>query len=159
MSSKVLGKNLVLISSPIIFKQRKGKAPHWFIVKQKEEGSWELPKVMARKAESSVRAGIRMMGEKGGMSIKVLEEAGRAGGVTSINDKTLPKRELYYLAWLKSESGEPVGFAKSGWFEYANAVRKLASKRERKMIKKARKVYRKWKKEKQKEKQKEKKKK
>jgi hypothetical protein len=85
---------------------------------------------------------MRMMGEKGGMSIKVLEEAGRWGGVTSVNGKAVPQRQIYYLARLKSSQGEVIGFEEHAWLEYAKAVRKLRSKIERSMIKQARKELR-----------------
>jgi hypothetical protein len=139
-------KNLVLVSGAIVFKEYRRKIK-WFLVRHGEDGDWEIPKVVVRKVESSVRAILRMMGEQGGMSIKVLEEAGRAGGSTSINDKVLPQRYIYYLAVLLSSEGEPVGFEKGDWLKYADAVRRLPAKRERMMIKQARKEFRKWKKE------------
>ena len=142
----VIDKNLVLVSAPIVIKKVKGRL-RWFIVKQQDEEGWEIPKVLVRKGESSVRASLRMMGERGAMTIQVLEEAGRAGGVTTVNGRTLPQRHLYYLAILKSASEEPIGFAEHAWLEYAQAVRKLSSKRERTMLKEARKEYKKWKKE------------
>ncbi len=143
-----MNNNLVLVSGAIVFKDQ-GKKTRWFIVKQSEEEDWEIPKALVRKAESSVRAALRMMGEKGGMSTKVLEEAGRAGGVTTINGKALPQRHIYYLILLRSDSQEAIGFKDHAWLEYAKAVRKLSSKRERAMLKQARKVYRSWKKEQQ----------
>ena len=136
---------LVLTAGAIVFKEGRGKS-HWLITKQAENDEWEIPKVLVRKGESSVRAAMRMMGEKGGMTTQVLEEAGRAGGVTTINGKTLPQRYLYYLMLLKEPSGEVIGFAAHKWFEYAKAVRKLSSKREQTMLRQARKEYRIWKK-------------
>lgn len=153
LDMSVIDKNLVLISVAIIFKEQKRGNPKWLIVKEEEEGSWTLPRIIARKTESTARAALRMSGEQLGMSTKVLEEAGRAGGVTTVNDKTAPKRELYYLVRLKAETGEAIGFHKADWFDYAGAVRKLSSKRDRKMIKAARKEYRKWKKKKEEEKE------
>lgn len=136
---------LVLVSGAIVFKQGRGKS-RWLITKQTEELGWEIPKVVVRKGESSVRAALRMMGEKGSMTTKVLEEAGRAGGVTTINGKTLPQRYLYYLMILKAPPGEAIGFSAHKWLEYAKAVRKLSSKREKTMLRQARKEYRTWKK-------------
>jgi hypothetical protein len=137
---------LVLVSGAIVFKKGRGKS-RWLITKQAEDDEWEIPKVVVRKGESSVRASLRMMGEKGGMTTQVLEEAGRAGGVTTINGKTLPQRYLYYLMVLRAPSGEAIGFAAHKWLEYAKAVRKLSSKREQTMLRQARKEYRIWKKE------------
>jgi len=54
--------NLILISGAVIFKEHSGKRL-WFLVKQ-EDGAWEIPKVVARKTESSARAALRMMGER-----------------------------------------------------------------------------------------------
>jgi len=136
---------LVLVSGAIVFKKGRGKS-RWLITKQAEGEGWEIPKVVVRKGESSVRASLRMMGEQGGMTTQVLEEAGRAGGVTTINGKALPQRYLYYLMVLLAPPGEAIGFAEHKWFEYAKAVRKLSSKREQTMLRQARKEYRVWKK-------------
>lgn len=136
---------LVLVSCAIVFKKGRGKS-RWLVTKQADGDEWEIPKVVVRKGESSVRAALRMMGEKGGMTTQVLEEAGRAGGVTTINGKTLPQRYLYYLMELKAPPGEAIGFAAHKWHEYGKAVRKLSSKREKTMLKQARKEYRIWKK-------------
>jgi hypothetical protein len=140
-----MDKNLVLISGAVLFKEVRGKR-RWFIVKQGDEDKWEIAKVFVRKGESSVRAAIRMMGEQGGMSTKVLEEAGRSGGVTTINSKTLPQRHLYYLMILQSGVKEAIGFANYQWLEYTKAIRKLSSKRERAMLRQARQELNKWKK-------------
>jgi ADP-ribose pyrophosphatase YjhB (NUDIX family) len=138
-----MNNNLVLVSAVIIYKNQ-GKGRRWFIVRHSEDGGWEIPKAVVRKVESSVRAVIRMMGEQGGMSIKVLEEAGRAGGVTRVNNKILPQRHIYYLATHLSSEGEVIGFEEHAWLDYAKAVRKLSSKRERMMLKQARKELIKW---------------
>ncbi len=152
-SADMIDKNSILISGAVVFKETRGK-DRWFIVKQAEMGGedkWEIPKIFVRKGESSVRAAIRMMGEQGGMTARVLEEAGRSGGVATIKGKTLPKRHLYYLMILMPGEGEAIGFEAFKWLEYAKAVRKLSSKRERLILRQARKGYRIWKKEEQKE--------
>ncbi len=139
----VLNKSMVIVSSAILFKKSRGKKKMWFLTKNAEEVNWEFPNTIVRKGESSARAVIRIMGEQGGMSIQVLEEAGRAGGATTIKEKTYPLRHIYYLMMETSGSGEPIGFEETEWFTYANAIRKL-SKRERKMLRQARKEMRKW---------------
>ncbi len=143
----IIDKNLVLISSVIVFKHEKGK-DFWFVVRDEDEDEWKFPRTAVRKGESSVRAGIRMMGEQGSMTIRMIEEAGRAGGVTTVNEKTLPQRHIYYVAKLVSESGDAVGFDEFEWLEYAKASRKFKSKRERQMLQSARKEVEKWRKKK-----------
>ncbi len=138
-----MNNNLVLISAVILCKDQ-GRGKRWFVVRHSEDGVWEIPKVVVRKVESSVRAVIRMIGEQGGMSIRVLEEAGRAGGVTTVNNKIFPQRHIYYLAIHLSSEGEAIGFEEHAWLDYAKAVRKLSSKRERAMLKQARKELKKW---------------
>ena len=155
-----MNKDLVLISGAIVYRAIKGKK-RWFLARQSEDGDWEIPKIIARKAESSARAAMRLMLEQGGgMDTQVLEEAGRAGGSATINGKVVSQRHLYYIMLFKEkEEGEgegegekkeekiediPVEFEEHGWFEYAQAVRKLRSKRERLMIKQGRKELRKW---------------
>jgi len=147
-----MDQNLALVSGAIVFKGEKSKR-RWLVVKKSgEDGEWEFPKVMVRKTESSARAAIRMMGEKGGMDAKVLEEAGRAGGLTTINDTVVPQRRLYYLM-VQEAAGEILGFEDYKWLEYADAVRKLSSKRERLMLKQARQELKKWQKKQENEKQ------
>ena len=81
--------NLVLVSCAIVVKEERRKLK-WFLVRQSADGDWEIPKVVVKKVESSVRAALRIMGEQGGMSVKVLEEVGRTGGVVTMNGKVLP---------------------------------------------------------------------
>lgn len=139
--------NIVLISGALVFKEERDK-DYWFIVKQEgDEDKWEIPKVFVRRGESSVRASLRMMGEQGGMTTQVLEEAGRSGGVVTINGKTLPKRQLYYLMVLILADDEVIGFVDFKWLEYAKAIRQLSSKREKIILRQARKEYRLWRKE------------
>ena len=144
-------KNLVLVSGACAFRDVRGKVA-WFLIKIPDEDKWEIPKVLVRKGESSVRASLRLMTEKGGMNVRVLEEAGRAGGVTTINGKTLPQRHIYYLMITKYASEEPLGFSDYIWLEYSKAVRKIASKRERQMLKGAKTTLAEWKKKRQKRK-------
>jgi len=141
-----MNNNLVLTSVAVIFKNKEKKR-RWFIVKQTDGGNWEFPKAIVRKTESSVRAILRATGEKGVMTIKVLEEAGRSGGITTVNGKIVPQRHLYYLVILLTAPEEPISYPEHAWLEYSKVVRKLVSKRERTMIKQARKVLAKWEKE------------
>jgi len=141
-----MNKNLVLVSGAIVFRE-KGKDVEWFLVKLSDDDGWEIPKVAVRKGESSVRAALRMMGEKAAMTTRVLEEVGRAGGVTNLNGKTLPQRHLYYLMLSKFDANEAIGFSEYAWLGHAQAMRKTSSKREKTMIKEAKLAYKKWKKE------------
>lgn len=138
-----MDKNLVLISSAILFKEDKGKK-YWFLVKNDKEGGWEFPRTVVRKVESSVRASIRMMGEQGGMTVRVIEEAGRSGGVTSVNNKIVPQRHIYYFMILLSESGEAIGFSNFQWVEDSKVLRTLVSKREQQMLKNSRAELKTW---------------
>jgi len=140
-------KTLVLISGAVVFKEERGK-PLWFITQQGENDDWEIAKAPVRRGESSVRAVIRMMGEKGGMSTRVLEEVGRAGGVTTVKEKTLPQRYIYYLMILKSSSNETIGFQYYDWLDHSKALKRLSSKREKSMLKEAYRIYKNWKKQK-----------
>ena len=141
----IIDKNLVLVASAIVFKEVKD-TDLWFVIKSSEIDEWQFPKTVMRKGESSVRGCIRMMGEQGAMTLLLLEEAGRAGGVTTINDKTLPQRHIYYVAKMLSESGEAIGFDETEWLEYAKALRRLTSKREKAMLKQAKVELTKWRK-------------
>ena len=159
-----MNKDLVLIAGAIVYRQTKGKK-RWFLARQSEESDeWEIPKMIARKAESSARAAMRLMLEQADMDTQVLEEAGRAGGSATINGKVVAQRHLYYIMLFKEKEEEVEeeakkkkgnqrkevvrakiqNFEESGWFEYAQAVRKLRSKRERLMLKQGRAELRKW---------------
>ena len=138
-------KNLVLVSGAVIFKEKGGKL-RWFII-ENSKGGWEIPKVVVRKGESSVRAALRMTGEKGGMSTRVLEEIARTGGVTTINGRALPQRHIYYLMRLKFSANEVIGFENYLWLENAKAIKKITSKREKLVFKDAKKLLAKLKKE------------
>lgn len=131
-----VSKNLVLVAGACIFKENRGVLK-WFLVKQNDEDKWEIPKVLVRKGESSVRAVLRMIGEKGNMTTRVLEEAGRFGGITTVNGKKLPQRHIYYLMLEKSQSGESIGFSDSTWLDYTKTLKALSSKRERSVLKAA----------------------
>ncbi len=134
--------DLILESAAIVVRQG-SKKNFWLVIKESEDSPWEIPKVIVRKGESSVRAAIRTMGERANMDAKVIEEAGRSGGLATVNDKTVSKRQIYYLM-VQNNVGEIIGFENYRWLEYAKAVRKLNSKRERQMIKSARAEWKKW---------------
>lgn len=130
------------ISGAIVFKDYRGKRS-FLVVKQKEDSDWEIPKVIVRKGESSVRAAIRLTSEQAGMNARVLEEAGRSTGVASVNGKTVPQKLYYYLMLLKA-AGEIIGFEEFKWFQFADAIRKIQLKREKEMLRSAKEVLRTW---------------
>ncbi len=82
------------------------------------------------------------MGEQGAMEVKVLEEAGRSGGVVKINNKVVPQRCLYYLV-VQISGSEVIGYTDCAWLEYGKAVRKLANKRDKLMLRQAKEVLKK----------------
>ncbi len=126
---------LILVGIAIVYKKVKDK-PVWFVVKQKEDSDWELPKTSARRGESSVRSVIRMMGEQAAMNVKVQEEVGRAGGAAMVGGVTVPQRQIYYLLVCK-EAHEVLSFIDFDWLEYSKATRKLKNKKELAMLKAA----------------------
>ncbi|MBI3443129.1 hypothetical protein HY008_00480 [Candidatus Woesebacteria bacterium] len=136
--------NTQLVSGAVVYKSG-SHGDRWFVVQKEASDSWEIPKAIVRKGESSVRTSIRIMAELAGMRAKVLEEAGRSGGATAINGKTVPQRYLYYLMQEKA-MGEVVGFAGHKWLDYSRAIEKLPSKRDRMMLRMARQVLRQWRK-------------
>lgn len=134
--------NTLLTSGGVIFKDYRGKRK-FLLVKQKEDGGWEFPKVTVRRGESSVRAVIRMTGEQAGMNVRVLEEAGRFSGMAVVNDKSIPQKLLYYLMLQKS-GGEIMGFEKFEWLEYDKALKDLTTKKEKAVLKNAKAVLKEW---------------
>ena len=142
----MIDKSAILVSGGMMVREQSGKEK-WFMIKQSEDSDWEWPTVVVKKGESSVRAILRVIEEKGGMTARVLEEAGRFGGVVTSGGETLPQRHLFYLILLKAKSPEAIGFSESAWFEFQTASKKTSSKREKQVFKQAKEAYKKWKKE------------
>jgi 8-oxo-dGTP pyrophosphatase MutT (NUDIX family) len=133
----------ITIGGAIVFRENRGKR-QFLLVKTKEDGDWEIPKVIVRKGESSVRSVIRLTSEQGGMTVRVLEEAGRSTGTTILNGKSIPQKYYYYLMLQKGGSSELIGFIEFKWLEYAEAVKKVPLKREKDMFNQAREVLKLW---------------
>ncbi|OGM77016.1 hypothetical protein A2210_02835 [Candidatus Woesebacteria bacterium RIFOXYA1_FULL_40_18] len=138
--------NLIRVSGAIVFKDQRGKRS-FLLVKQGNEDKWEIPKVTARKGESSVRAAIRMIGELAGINARILEEAGRGSGTATINGRTIPQR-LYYYLMVQRAASEVIGFEKYEWLDFERAYRSLSLKREKDMLRQAKYILKKWEKEK-----------
>lgn len=141
----LIDKNTLLTAGAVIVKEENGK-DQWLLVKQNEEGGWEFGKSIVRKGESSVRTVIRVMSEKGGMSTKVLEEVGRLNSSSNLTGKTIQQKTIFYLMLLRSNPREIIGFHDYYWGDYAQAFKKLASKKEQGMLTQARLVFKDWKK-------------
>jgi len=135
----------VLVSGAAVFRDYNDKI-EWLLVKETAENDWEIPKTIVRKGESSVRAAIRMLGQKGSMTGRVLEEVGRSGGVSTVNGKTVPRRFIYYIMYTKFQSQEAIGYAEVAWLEYKNAVKKLPTKKEQTILKDSFDYFKAWKK-------------
>jgi hypothetical protein len=133
----------ISIGGAIVFKDSRGKR-QFLIVKVKEDGDWEIPKVTVRKGESSVRAAIRLISEQGGITARVLEEAGRSSGTTIINGKSIPQKHYYYLMMQKGGVSEMIGFLEYKWVEYSDATKRLGLKKEKEMLKSAVGVLKEW---------------
>ncbi|MCX6705285.1 MAG: NUDIX domain-containing protein [Candidatus Woesebacteria bacterium] len=133
----------ITIGGAIVFRDFRGKR-QYLLVKTKEDGDWEIPKVIVRKGESSVRSVIRLTGEQGGMTTRVLEEVGRTTGTTILNGKPMPQKYYYYLLLQKGGSSDLIGFLEFKWLEYAEAVKRVPLKREKDMFKLGREVLKLW---------------
>lgn len=134
--------NTMLIGAAVVFKRAKNGRVSWFLVQEGEKG-WEIPKAIIRKGESSVRAVLRTMGEQGGMSCRVLEEAGRIEDSTEINGKKTPRKIIYYLV-LGRTGGEVLGFDKSAWLDFSTALRRVPWEKEKMILKQAKLEFDKW---------------
>lgn len=114
------------------------------LVKTKEGGDWEIPKVTVRRGESSVRSVIRLTGEQGGITARILEEAGRYTLNTVINGTPIVQKYYFYLMLQKGGSSDLIGFQEFKWLEAADVLKKLSSKKEKEMIKSGREVLKEW---------------
>lgn len=133
----------VLIGGAIVFRDNRKKR-QYLLVKTKEDGDWEIPKVTVRRGESSVRSVIRLTGEQGGITARVLEEAGRSSGNAVINGKSVSQKYYYYLMLQKGGPSEMIGFQEHKWFEFSDASKKISLKREKDMLKSAKEVLKEW---------------
>jgi 8-oxo-dGTP pyrophosphatase MutT (NUDIX family) len=133
----------ILIGGAVVFRDNRSKR-QFLLVKTKDDGDWEIPKVTVRRGESSVRAVIRLTGEQGGITARVLEEAGRYNGNTIINGNAIPQKFYYYLMLQKGGPSDLIGFCAFKWLEFSDASKKLTSKKEKEMLKGAREVLKEW---------------
>jgi 8-oxo-dGTP pyrophosphatase MutT (NUDIX family) len=133
----------VSIGGAIVFRDNRKKRL-FLLVKTNEGGDWEIPKVTVRRGESSVRAVIRMTGEQGGITARVLEEAGRFTTSIVVNGNAVSQKLYYYLMLQKGGPSEMIGFHEFKWFEASDVVSKLASKKEKEMFKLGREVLKEW---------------
>ena len=131
------------MGAAVLFREQRGRN-QYLVVKAKDGDSWEIPKVVARKGESSVRAVIRMTGEQVGISARVLEEVGRDTRVANINSKPVMQRLYYYLMMQRSRGGEVLGFDEFSWLEFDNTVKKLESEKEREILKASKPILKEW---------------
>lgn len=133
----------ILIGGAIIFKDNRKKR-QFLLVKTKEDGEWELPKVTVRRGESSVRAVIRLTGEQGGITARVIEEAGRCTGNSVVNGNLVSQKFYYYLMIQKGGSSDLIGFNDFKWLEATDVNKKLESRKEKDMFKSAREILKEW---------------
>jgi len=133
----------ISVGGAIVFRDNRGKR-QFLMVKTKEGGEWEIPKVTVRRGESSVRAVIRLTAEQGGISARILDEAGRYAGNTVINGNAIPQKYYYYLMLQKGGSSELIGFQEFKWMESSDALKKIGSKKEKEMLKSAKDVLKEW---------------
>ncbi len=133
----------ILIGGAVVFRDNRGKK-QFLLVKQKEGDGWEIPKVTVRRGESSARAVIRLTSEQGGMTARILEEAGRSNGTSFINGKSIPQKHYYYLMLQKGASGEMIGFNDFKWMEFGIATKAISQKKEQEVLKSAADVLKEW---------------
>lgn len=133
----------VLIGGAVVFRDNRGKR-QFLLVKTSEDSDWEIPKVTVRRGESSVRAVIRLTGEQGGMTARVLEEAGRYTGNAIVNGNSVSQKYYYYLLFQKGGPSELIGFQDFKWLEAGEITKKLKSNKEKEMFKSAREVLKEW---------------
>jgi len=131
------------IGGAIVFRDYRGKR-QFLLVKTKEDGDWEIPKVTVRRGESSVRSVIRLTGEQGGITARVLEEAGRYSGNTVINGKAVSQKYYYYLMLNKGGPSDMIGFYTIKWLQASDVTKKLTAKKEKEMFKGAKQVLKEW---------------
>ncbi len=133
----------MLIGAALLFRDYRGKR-QYLVIKGKDDGAWEVPKVIVRRGESSVRAVIRMTGEQIGITARVLEEVGRGSGLVNLNGKSVPQKHYYYLMMQRAKGGEILGFNDFTWLEFDKACKKLDLKKEKDILKNSKPILKEW---------------
>ena len=137
----------ILTGGAIVFRESKGKK-QYLIVKIKDSKDWEIPKVIVRRGESSVRAVIRLTSEQCAMSARILEEVGRYSQNVVVNAKAVNQKYFYYLMMHRSGGDDILGFEDFTWVDLASATKKVTSKKEKEMLVSTKGVLKIWEKEK-----------
>lgn len=85
-----------------------------------------------------------MISEQGGISARILEEAGRTSGNVVVNGKSIPQKTYYYLMVQRAGGQELIGFNEFKWAEFGDATKKVALKKEKDILKEAKDVLKEW---------------
>lgn len=134
----------ILLAGAAVFRVRAGRTS-WLLVKPTSDDTWQLPKGVVRRGESSVRTAIRTISELVGMRGRVLEEAGRTTQTARRSGAALAKKFIYYLVQQKGREDTLTvnTSAKVIWADFSRAREKLASS-EKRMLVQARQTLSEW---------------
>lgn len=137
----------MLVSAAIIFKEVRGKRKY-LIVKTKDSKNWEIPKVIVRRGESSVRAVLRLTGEQCAMSARILEEVGRHSQSVVLNGRAVNQKYYFYLLMQRFGGDEILSFDETSWVDLPSAAKKVTDKKDKEMFNNTKDVLKIWEKEK-----------
>ena len=135
----------ILVSAGAVFKNRAGKNL-WLLVKGSSNESWQLPKSIVRRNESSVRAVIRTLSEMAGVRVRVIDEVSKTSVRSGRNGRSFTKRTIYYLMQQRGKDGT-IATSRTTWVNARNMRGKLKSIAERKILTQAKKILTQWQKE------------
>ena len=137
----------ILVSGAVVFHTRGGKT-FWLLVKPGKDDTWQLPKGVVRRGESSVRTAIRTIDETLGIRGRVLEEAGRATINSTRDGHSFSRRIIYYLMQQKSKEPRDL-MTQFAWADFVRTHHKLSTAQEKRILNQARSLLSEWEKQEQ----------
>ncbi|MBI2267952.1 MAG: NUDIX domain-containing protein [Candidatus Blackburnbacteria bacterium] len=127
-----------LVAGATVYRKRNGSPPLWLVIKNEQDGDWELPKGLVRRGESSVGSILRILREEGGMVVEIIEEAGRATASRTKNGSRSTDKIIFYLSEMHSSLfSESIYYTQEKWLAYSRAKKALGLEREKRILKQA----------------------
>lgn len=125
-----------LVAGATIYKKR-NSSREWLLVKKDSKDDWELPKGLVKRGESSVSSVLRTIRENVGLTVQIIEEAGRTIVPKVKNGQRLTDKIIFYLGERISIFPLEPTYAQERWLPYSRARRLLGLGREKKILEQA----------------------
>lgn len=113
------------------------------LTKHSQNKHWSFPKGLIDPGQTPEGAAIREVKEEGGVEVEIIDKVGYSKYVYSLNDEKIFKVVTYFL--MKYLSGDPKDHdwevEEAGWYEAEDALKQLTFSQDKKLLKKALKMF------------------